>query len=879
MQTSSSSVARRCLSMLSSSSSSSSNSSSTTPLLGPPTTSPRDDTAHESSSITMPPAQPALPLQSSPAFVPSSSSLSQQQRFQPSTAEPISAAEFAAAAQQAGITPKSHIAIAVSGGPDSMALVALLHRYMMTSRLGSSQATSASQPSNETVAAAAAAAAMPNTPTARGGKQRRDEAKSAIRSGLANSTQDHTSNKKPPRNLLAFTVDHGFRPESADEVVFVKKLLERRFGIQTYPLKITWPDGLPSGPSKLGDARDQRYQMMADELVKMRQTLETAAQTASPTFAAPAAHLPYASHYTAADVALFSQRRRRTAQLLAQLCETAGGGGGKLRTADLANIEIPTIRTGPFVRDRPPRLDDAWMSHYLHSFIIDQALSKVDADIPPNAPAKSMFSPVLAVAHHADDRLESMIMRFSRASQMDGLRGPMAWYNRLSPDNSSFFSIVRPLLPFPKARLVATCEAMGVPYVRDPSNDDLAFRRNSVRFALRALPGEVAAAIATSETRSTIPACSQQPAAPQKQGRSNKVASTSATSSAKSATATTQPSLDLIAGLTRLQHKIVTTSELVEREGWCLLGWELFSPAVPADVALRAVKRTLGYYSNDTVLRATAAGLTRLLQDIRSFDRAQFGERDNKGKANNSSGSRGWFHPSFLAPITCTLPNADLLERVFGSRRRDQFVPIRSANHCSINAVPEGVLFVNLAQNSRSLFAPPQLSSPSSDGFVTASYAVRFEHMMDLTMTLRLPEAVAHSLRTTPSTAELQVRGGTRANTLLSSITKPPGHPFRGVPFVRRYLASEDGMYLPWNLKFTGQAHRFRNALQPHLLTIEALRGVPVIADLDGPIAIPHFGVVLCEQIVDCSVRNVVWWRSRRTSPGLAELLPTGSSL
>lgn len=77
----------------------------------------------------------------------------------------------------------------------------------------------------------------------------------------------------------------------------------------------------------------------------------------------------------------------------------------------------------------------------------------------------------IVTAHHADDQLETMIMRLNRASGVGGLAGV-----RSVTDN-----IARPLLGWSHAELAAIVAAAGVTPVADPSNTDNRFDRARLR--------------------------------------------------------------------------------------------------------------------------------------------------------------------------------------------------------------------------------------------------------------------------------------------------------------------------------------------------------------------------------------------------------------
>jgi tRNA(Ile)-lysidine synthase len=82
---------------------------------------------------------------------------------------------------------------------------------------------------------------------------------------------------------------------------------------------------------------------------------------------------------------------------------------------------------------------------------------------------------VILTAHHADDQAETLLMRASRGSGVDGLAGVRAaghW--RDTP-------VLRPLLGWRRAELVALVEAAGLAAADDPSNRDPAHDRPRIR--------------------------------------------------------------------------------------------------------------------------------------------------------------------------------------------------------------------------------------------------------------------------------------------------------------------------------------------------------------------------------------------------------------
>jgi tRNA(Ile)-lysidine synthetase-like protein len=90
--------------------------------------------------------------------------------------------------------------------------------------------------------------------------------------------------------------------------------------------------------------------------------------------------------------------------------------------------------------------------------------------------ARASGATVLAVAHHAGDQLETMLMALGRGAGIGGLAA-MSWRRALEPG----LDLVRPLLAVPRGELEALCEAGGVTWSADPSNDRLDLARTRLR--------------------------------------------------------------------------------------------------------------------------------------------------------------------------------------------------------------------------------------------------------------------------------------------------------------------------------------------------------------------------------------------------------------
>ncbi|HEX8387950.1 MAG TPA: tRNA lysidine(34) synthetase TilS [Sphingomonas sp.] len=81
----------------------------------------------------------------------------------------------------------------------------------------------------------------------------------------------------------------------------------------------------------------------------------------------------------------------------------------------------------------------------------------------------------VATAHHADDQAETFLMRAGRGSGLAGLAGVRV---RAVIAGAT---VVRPLLDWRRAELRSVARRWGMPFVDDPSNQDLRFDRARVR--------------------------------------------------------------------------------------------------------------------------------------------------------------------------------------------------------------------------------------------------------------------------------------------------------------------------------------------------------------------------------------------------------------
>jgi tRNA(Ile)-lysidine synthase len=81
----------------------------------------------------------------------------------------------------------------------------------------------------------------------------------------------------------------------------------------------------------------------------------------------------------------------------------------------------------------------------------------------------------IVTAHHADDQLETFLMRLNRSSGVSGLAG-------VRRQNGH---ILRPLLGWRRAELLNVALNEDIPFIDDPSNGDQRFDRARLRHALK----------------------------------------------------------------------------------------------------------------------------------------------------------------------------------------------------------------------------------------------------------------------------------------------------------------------------------------------------------------------------------------------------------
>lgn len=96
--------------------------------------------------------------------------------------------------------------------------------------------------------------------------------------------------------------------------------------------------------------------------------------------------------------------------------------------------------------------------------------------------ARSQKAQAVAVAHHADDQVETVLMHFLRGSALPGLSG-MA-YRTVMPLWDDTIPLVRPLLGTWREEIDAYLSKLGVTPIFDESNIDTTYFRNRLRHEL-----------------------------------------------------------------------------------------------------------------------------------------------------------------------------------------------------------------------------------------------------------------------------------------------------------------------------------------------------------------------------------------------------------
>lgn len=96
--------------------------------------------------------------------------------------------------------------------------------------------------------------------------------------------------------------------------------------------------------------------------------------------------------------------------------------------------------------------------------------------------ARTHGAQAVAVAHTADDQVETVLMHFLRGAGLGGLKGmtPLT----ILPEFDAQIALIRPILHLWRRETEAICRDAGLDFVIDPSNADSAYLRNRLRHEL-----------------------------------------------------------------------------------------------------------------------------------------------------------------------------------------------------------------------------------------------------------------------------------------------------------------------------------------------------------------------------------------------------------
>lgn len=92
--------------------------------------------------------------------------------------------------------------------------------------------------------------------------------------------------------------------------------------------------------------------------------------------------------------------------------------------------------------------------------------------------AREQDAAVIAVAHHADDQAETVLLRLIRGT---GLHGLSAMQMRAPLPDAPDLMLIRPMLNITRAQIIDYCAQHGIIPRHDASNDDTRYARNYIR--------------------------------------------------------------------------------------------------------------------------------------------------------------------------------------------------------------------------------------------------------------------------------------------------------------------------------------------------------------------------------------------------------------
>jgi tRNA(Ile)-lysidine synthase len=145
---------------------------------------------------------------------------------------------------------------------------------------------------------------------------------------------------------------------------------------------------------------------------------------------------------------------------------------------DAENVRQMTEKAGlPFVTSRKD------VNSYAHSerLSIEEAARKARYHFLFDQ-AHRASAQAVAVAHTADDQVETVLMHLLRGAGLSGLKGMS--YRTIVPEWDKQIPLVRPLLGIWRSEILAYCQDLGLQPLFDESNQDVTFFRNRLRHEL-----------------------------------------------------------------------------------------------------------------------------------------------------------------------------------------------------------------------------------------------------------------------------------------------------------------------------------------------------------------------------------------------------------
>ncbi len=156
---------------------------------------------------------------------------------------------------------------------------------------------------------------------------------------------------------------------------------------------------------------------------------------------------------------------------------------------DAARADADFVRDLAQRWDLPHSIDSRDVTAYArdHKLSIEEAARQVRYGFLMEV-ALANNSETIAVAHHADDQTESVLMHFLRGSGLAGLRGMLPKTKMLEMSGWKFeakdVELIRPLLDVPRADIEAYCAQHALAFRTDATNADTTHFRNRLRHEL-----------------------------------------------------------------------------------------------------------------------------------------------------------------------------------------------------------------------------------------------------------------------------------------------------------------------------------------------------------------------------------------------------------